>query len=204
MNLKKFTFLLLATLLVIGLSACNVDDDRDLTRDYNRQDGLAPYTNDYNDRNGLDFDLNDRNGNVNNYGYMGNDRNGDMNANREADEMARLAARVRGVDDATVVIAGNEAYVALDLEDNISNRDSTRVEKNVRKSLKRYAKGYDVNITSDADMFGRLRDIDNGIRNGTPVERYQRDLDGIGDDIGARRYEGIRGPANDGSTRLSR
>lgn len=152
--------------------------NQDLTRGYdnnNRDMGrtVTPY--DYGDRN---VDNYNRNG-MNNFTY-GQDnyrQNGfRANANRDADTMADLAANVNGVDDATVVIAGGNAYVGLDLDDKVQRNEAERVERNVYNALNRYVNRYNVTITSDADMFGRLRDIGDGIRDGAPLDRYQNDF----------------------------
>lgn len=191
----------------MALSACTADNDRDLTRGYNTPDGLAPYTYD-NNRDGMNFNRYD-NGDyrTDNYGFMdnrGRDRfnanryntyrnNGDnvdrfnanntnrfrTNANQDAERLASQAAKINGVDDATVVIVGRTAYVALDLKDRVDSRQATRVERSVRRSLEQASKRYNISITSDADLYGRLRDIGDGIRNGTPAEYYRNDFDRI-------------------------
>ena len=221
MRTKKLTVLVLVGLLVIGLSACNVDNDRDLTQGYNNTspDGLAPYTLDndnnyrngtmnnrngfFNDRDGLMNDRFDNNNNrlANRYNRYGVDRYGDMGLmddednrrltrrnytanrfpNRQAEKLANQAARVNGVDDATVVISGKMAYVALDLKDEVATNQSSRIEREVYQKLKNTANGYNISITSDADLFGRLRDIGDGLRNGNRLDQYNNDFRDFGD-----------------------
>jgi len=200
---RKITLLVLVSLLVIGISACNIgDNDRPLTRGYNSPDGLAPYTTyDYDNRDGMIYNRYDRgrmrnaddtnNGMIYNRNDRGrltrntddtNNRNGYLNnrnlgnVNAEAERIADAAAQVKGVDDATVVIAGGTAYVALDLTDRVQTREAANVERAVYNKLKQYANRYNLSITSDADLFGRLRDIGDGVRGGTPVNNYQTDL----------------------------
>lgn len=179
LKIKKFAVVILAVTLAMGLGACNMDNDRDLTRGYNTPDGLAPYADDYDYRYGLNGD-NRFNGD---YMYRGMDRNrtNANNLNEEADRLAKKAVRVRGVDDATVVITGRTAYVAIDLDDKIQRQEANRVEREVYRTLSNNNNRYRIAITSDEDLFGRLRDIGDGVRNGTPVERYQRDFDDMGD-----------------------
>ena len=187
MRTKKIALLVLVSLLVLVVSACNVGNDRDLTRGYNTPDGLAPYTYDNDRDNGILFNRDNR-FNANRYGYMDNngldrfnanrfnDNRYRTNANEDAERMANLAAKIKGVDDATVVISGRNAYVGLDLEDQVQTRNSTAVESQVNRTLRKFANRYDIRITSDADTFGRLRDIGDGVRNGTPLDRYQTDF----------------------------
>lgn len=193
---KKFKLLVLASLLVLGLTACNVDNDnRPLTRGYNQPnmldgndgrkvnpytyDGITPYRNvtPYNRYDGTygAYNYNPYGpNNVGPYGFRANQfRN---NANDDADRMAETAARVNGVEDATVVIAGGNAYVGLDLEDRIQSTEANRVERNVYNALKRLYPRYNIRITSDADLFGRLRDVGDGIRGGTAVDRFKTDF----------------------------
>lgn len=179
MRIKKFAIVILAVTMAMGLGACNMDNNRDLTRGYNTPDGLAPYADNYDYRYGLNGD-NRFNGD---YMYRGMDRNRTdaNNLNAEADRLAKKAVRVRGVEDATVVITGRTAYVAIDLDDKIQSREANRVEREVYRALSNNNNRYRIAITSDEDLFGRLRDIGDGVRNGTPVERYQRDFDDMGD-----------------------
>lgn len=175
---KKILSFIFISIMVIGLSACNLGD-RDLTRGDNTYDRdlgrtVTPYT--YDGYRDYRYDR---------YGTMGDDVNRlnrnrgtqfQANANRDADQMATLAARNNGVEDATVVIAGGNAYVALDLNDKIQRNQAESVERAVYNSLSRYANRYNVSITSDADLFGRLRDIGDGVRDGAPLDRYQTDF----------------------------
>ncbi|OEF99850.1 hypothetical protein BHF71_01360 [Vulcanibacillus modesticaldus] len=180
MRTKKITILLLVSLLVIVLSACNVGERRPLTRGYTTPDGIAPYT---------IYDKDYRNDNLYNrrdYRYQYDNRYGVRDydyrtrnfstANVDADKMAEIAAKVPGVDDATVVIAGGNAYVALDLKDRVTTNEANSVEQQVYNALRRFATKYDIKITSDADLFGRLRDMGDNIREGTPLNRYDRDF----------------------------
>lgn len=179
LKMKKFAVVILAVTMAFGLGACNMDYDRGLTRGYNTPDGLAPYANDYDNR----YGLNDRNNRFNGdymYRGMGGNRFNVTDANAEAERLAEKAVRVRGVEDATVVITGRTAYVAIDLADKIQSQEADRIEREVYRTLAKNNR-YRIAITSDEDLFGRLRDIGDGVRNGTPVERYQRDLDNMGD-----------------------
>ncbi len=205
MRTKKILVFLLITVLAIGLSACGMaNDERPLTRSYGDNDNILGFDMDRNrnigpDNNGTvrNYGTYNRYGgyNPNAYGYDGyngyrtnrfNDVNGydnryrtnqfRTNANRDADRMAEAADRVKGVDGATVVIAGGNAYVALDIKDKVNSAQANRVEREVYRQLTKTANRYNVYITSDDDMFGRLRDVGDGIRNGTPVNDYRNDL----------------------------
>ncbi len=180
----KITSFLLISVLVIGLSACNLGD-RNLTRGnvYDRDMGrtVTPYT--YDGTRKYDYNNDNLYGNRydNRYGYNMNGQNNQTyrfrtNANTDTDAMADIAARVRGVDNATVVVAGGNAYVGLNLDNSVQRNEAETVEQKVYNALKSYTNRYTISVTSDADLFGRLRDIGDGIRGGTPYDRYQTDF----------------------------
>jgi len=111
------------------------------------------------------------------YANNGNRNNAMNNANAEADRLSNVASSVSGVDSATVVIAGSNAYVGVNLNDRIqSGTQSDTVERNVYNAVKKAASRYNVYITTDANLLGQLRNIGDGIRGGTPVDRFQNDM----------------------------
>lgn len=180
--------------MVLTVSACNMNNNRDLTKGYDNN-GLRPYT--YGDNypnNGRNGMLYNRYDNTNRYStnrydplanntrdysmnrYNTNNNRLTTNTNDQADKIANIASRVNGVNDATVVIAGRTAYVGLDLNDNVQSNQANSVERKVYNAVKKSANGYNVSITSDNDLFGRLRDIGDGIRSGTPLNNYRNDF----------------------------
>jgi len=197
---KKITVLVLVALLAVGLSACGMDNDRNLTRGYdnnpnltrsydnpnmlNGQNGVPNDNNMYNRNNRYNtYNTPNPNGLNNNYNnnYYGPNRyrtnSFRTNANGDAERMANIAGKVKGVDDATVVIAGGTAYVGLNLEDRVNSQNAQNVETKVYNAIKKAAASrYNISITSDADMFGRLRDVGDGIRGGSPLNQFDNDL----------------------------
>ncbi len=165
MNKCRITLLLLLSILIIGVTACTANNEElPLSRGEMSDNNVSPYyANDYDNR------MTDRDSN--------NNMNNTMNNNEEAKKMADTAGKVNGVDDATVVIAGGNVYVALDLDDKIQSNQASNVERDVYNKLNKLARNnYRVMITSDADLFGRLRDIGDGINAGTPTDIYDNDF----------------------------
>ncbi|MFV9510389.1 YhcN/YlaJ family sporulation lipoprotein [Tepidibacillus sp. LV47] len=176
MHRRKIFLFVIATLLVLGLVGCNTAN-RPLTQGYNDRN-VHPYAYDGTRYYGTYHDGAPYYGTPN-YGpyYNYNRVTPYANVNREADRLADIAARINGVDDATVVIAGGNVYVGIDLNDRIqSGTQSETVERNVYNAVKKAAPRYNVYVTSDADLLGRLRNIGDGIRNGTPIDRFQTDM----------------------------
>jgi YhcN/YlaJ family sporulation lipoprotein len=99
---------------------------------------------------------------------------------RDADIIANVASRVKGVDDATVVIMGGTAYVALDIDQNMSREKQMKAHKQVRLHLERKMPRYNINLTSDAQIVSRIRNIGNGITNGRPVNDFRNELNDLG------------------------
>ncbi|WP_048601516.1 YhcN/YlaJ family sporulation lipoprotein [Rubeoparvulum massiliense] len=93
-----------------------------------------------------------RNGRVGTTGMMDN-----LNAqNRKAEHLARLASRVRGVDDAQVYLRGNTAYINVDIQGQINNNQAKRIENEVRRVVKRHDPNVRYQIMSDKGMFNRI------------------------------------------------
>lgn len=167
----KIALVLLLCALTIGITACTANDNNGQPLTEGRVgDNVSPYyNNDFNNRQIMGQDgLNDRNNNRVNTNTR--------NTNAEAKRMADTAGKVRGVDDATVVIAGGNVYVALDLEDRLQSTQANKVEKEVYNKLSKMANRYRIMITSDDDLYGRLRDVGDGLRAGTPVNVYDNDF----------------------------
>ena len=201
MRNRKILLFIVSALLVLGLVGCgaNNDDNRSLTQSYNDRNNVRPFTYDgtrnygtfnegapyYGAPNYSPYNYNrvtpyngvtpyGNNDNRNNQ-FRNNNNNGTVN--QEADRLADMAARVSGVDDATVVIAGGNAYVGIDLNDRVqSGTQSQTVERSVYNTVKKAATRYNVYITSDADLLGRLRNMGDGMRNGSPVDRFSNDM----------------------------
>jgi len=112
----------------------------------------------------------------NTYGWnrYGNDFNGardqnpnllPTNLNADADRMANIAARVKGVDSATTFIVGKTAYVGLDINRNVNrNTDIGRVENEVLLALNKAMPKYDIRVTSDKGFFRRIGAVNTGVR----------------------------------------
>ncbi|MEL7566931.1 MAG: YhcN/YlaJ family sporulation lipoprotein [Dehalobacterium sp.] len=103
------------------------------------------------------------------------------NAQARANTIARACDAVPGVEASTVVISGNTAYVGLDLEGNLENSETDRVEK--AASQKAIAADPAVTrcvVSSDADTVSRLKNIYQGVKKGTPISSFANELEEIG------------------------
>lgn len=73
----------------------------------------------------------------------------------QADKIAKMATGVKGVDSAKSLVAGNTAYVGLDINSKVTRRNAARIEQEVHRIVTRALPGYDVRVTSDRALFQR-------------------------------------------------
>jgi YhcN/YlaJ family sporulation lipoprotein len=94
-----------------------------------------------------------------------------------ADQVAREAAKVPGVQRATVVISGKTAFIGLDLKANVEKSRTTAIKNEVVRQVKTAEPSLTtVNVTSDPDLVARLRRIADGIKRGKPVTSFASEL----------------------------
>lgn len=106
----------------------------------------------------------------------------------QADRLARSCETVSGVNNATVVVSGNTAYVGVDTAgyntgknvaygtaNNISALKSQCAQK-IRAANPQIQRVY---VSTDANFFDRLRRVGDGIRNGNAVNGFRNELDGL-------------------------
>ncbi|MBF7081779.1 YhcN/YlaJ family sporulation lipoprotein [Desulfallas sp. Bu1-1] len=102
-------------------------------------------------------------------------------ANEKAQRIAREADRVKWVKSSTVVVAGNKAYVGLDINANIEKSQTKEVEKAVINRIKNLEPTIKtVYVSSDPDIVTRIKKVSRGIAQGKPVTSFARELTEIG------------------------
>ncbi|RPF42995.1 YhcN/YlaJ family sporulation lipoprotein [Thermodesulfitimonas autotrophica] len=96
---------------------------------------------------------------------------------RLASRLASEAARVPGVNKATVVLAGSTAYVGLDLKAGLEKGAVDRVKRDVAARLKRAEPRLTrVMVTTDPDTYTRIRRVQEGIAKGKPLSAFTSEL----------------------------
>ncbi len=175
--MKKFMVFTSALLLTSALTACNADDKEAMdTRYDNDTRPIGYYTNDGRGEGPMtriaDRDRNDLDRAEINYAddYQG----GDL-----ARKIARKVENMRDVEDARVVVTGDSVLIGIDTND----RNDRDVEPKVRNAVQKMT-DKNVRITTDEDMFTRIRDVDNDLRDGNGFAEVQSDINAIMDDIG--------------------
>ncbi|WP_404444036.1 YhcN/YlaJ family sporulation lipoprotein [Sutcliffiella horikoshii] len=89
-----------------------------------------------------------------------------------ADRIVKQATKVEGVEDARVLINGNEVLVAINPEN--GTEDTRQVKREVRQAVESLVKDKELRIAADASVYSTVRSVDNDLRNG---EWHLHDLD---------------------------
>lgn len=181
--MKKWKMISMAALAAITLTACQNDNDKDTgmgnvepTR-YNNTDNNLVHRNTDNT-----MDVDDR------------QKNGDDQQPRYqvADDIAKKVKEVAGVDDAYVFTTDNNAFVAVDMNndndnnnsgnngmgntatgDNDNNDVTDKVKSDVEKAVKSVDEDIDnVYVSADPDFLGMAKDYNNKIDEGQPVKGF--------------------------------
>ncbi|MCF6138081.1 YhcN/YlaJ family sporulation lipoprotein [Pseudalkalibacillus berkeleyi] len=175
--MKKIMMFTSALLLTSALTACNADDNEALdTRYDNDTRPIGYYTNDGRgegpmtriaDRDRKDLDRKEVN-------YADDYQGGDL-----ARRISKKVNNMRDVDDARVVVTRDSVLIGVDTND----RNDRDVKPKVKSAVKKMT-DKDVRVTTDEDMFTRIRDVDNDLRDGNGYNEVESDVNAIMNDIG--------------------
>jgi YhcN/YlaJ family sporulation lipoprotein len=98
-------------------------------------------------------------------------------ANRIAEKLADEAAKVEGVNSATVVLSRNTVIVGLDLKANLEADKTNAIKREVINRIKKADKrAKKVIVTTDADTVARIKKVAKGIAEGRPVSEFAKEL----------------------------
>ena len=98
-------------------------------------------------------------------------------ANREAQRLANMVARIRDVRSATVVLSGNTANVGLDIAGNVTGTRTNAIKREAATVIRREdPRITTVYVATDADTVSRIRRVADGIARGTPVSSFVNEL----------------------------
>lgn len=104
---------------------------------------------------------------------VGNDnysRNANRNNMRLADDIANRLTNIRGVDAATVMLSGNNAYVAVDMEGDRKGRVTDKIKDRIADEVRDTDRSINnVYVSADPDFFDRMGGYARDIRNGAPI-----------------------------------
>ena len=156
----------MAVLLSSFLGACNFNNnDRDLGRE--DRDNLTDVN--YDNRADRDMDMN-----MDNNMDMGMDNQNNGNARMDvADEAADKVTALKEVENATVIVTENNAYVAAQLEGGENKELSKDTEKKIADAVKKTDPEInDVFVSTNPDFGDRLEGYADEINKGNPVTGF--------------------------------
>ncbi|MBE3569163.1 MAG: YhcN/YlaJ family sporulation lipoprotein [Bacillales bacterium] len=90
-----------------------------------------------------------------------------------AEKLAARAANVNHVQDARAVIYGKDVIIAV-IPENGSAKE--KVKSSVKKAVQPYVNGRRCTVVTGIGNFGRVRNIDNELRDGGPKDQIELDL----------------------------
>lgn len=101
----------------------------------------------------------------------------DEEVSKIASDLSGVAARVPGVNGATVVLTGTTAYVGIDQEAGLEESETDRIKQDVSNEVqKAQPRLTAVFVSSDPDIVTRLRRIADGVAAGQPVSSFADEL----------------------------
>lgn len=202
---KKTSFLAVAVLATGVLTACGADNDngngfgnetrpigyysndRDVGFNNVNNDGAnGPITemmdddNNRNDRNNLSLMNNNNNNNDNNRNLNNGNANYDDGYDGQlAERIEDRVERINNVDDANVIITDDTVLVGVDTND----QNNKNMEKNVRNAVQKLT-NKKVRVADDEDVFDRMGNVTDDLRNGSAYDEVRSDVNNILDDLG--------------------
>lgn len=103
-----------------------------------------------------------------------------ITTNREAEEVAErlvtLATKIDKVNDATAVVVGRWAVVGIDVDATLERSEVGTVKYSVAEALRDDPIGAYAIITADIDTNQRLREMNEDIRSGQPIQGIMEEL----------------------------
>lgn len=197
--MKKSILTLSTMMLAGGLIGCTADDEAMDTRYNDSSRPIGYYTSEDNngdyregavtdmiDRdyaNGVkapDKEQMDRRNGMNGPGYMRTDDNYSGYDNELSTRLSDRIEKLKNVDDARVIVYGDQIMIAVDTND----RNDADVKDSVRSEVAKVTKQKNISISTDEDVFGRMGDVNNRLEDGNAFEEVQTDVNRILNDIG--------------------
>ncbi|MFC7061340.1 YhcN/YlaJ family sporulation lipoprotein [Halobacillus seohaensis] len=93
--------------------------------------------------------------------------------------LAKLAAKVPDVQDATALVVGNYATIGIDVDKDLDRSRVGIVKYSVAEAVKDDQYGKDALIIADADGVERIRDLGDKMAKGHPIEAVTDELSQI-------------------------
>ncbi|MDA8212272.1 MAG: YhcN/YlaJ family sporulation lipoprotein [Clostridia bacterium] len=93
-----------------------------------------------------------------------------------ADDIARKAAAIDGVNRAYVVVVGNVALIGVDLKKNIEGAKVERIRELAASRAKEDPRIVNAVVETDPDAVGRIQGMARGIAEGRPISDFFKEI----------------------------
>lgn len=90
--------------------------------------------------------------------------------------LVELATSIPKVNDATAVVLGRYAIVGIDVNEDLERSQVGSIKYSVAESLKADPHGANAMVIADPDLTARLKEIQQDIQNGDPIEGIANEL----------------------------
>ncbi|RLQ98081.1 YhcN/YlaJ family sporulation lipoprotein [Falsibacillus albus] len=90
-----------------------------------------------------------------------------------SERIGQVTGNVPNVNDVRSVTYGSNVLIAVDLEDYSKEKQT---KEKIKKAVKPYLKGRSVTVVTDEGTFSRIRNIDNDLRDGGPIQSIDLDM----------------------------
>ncbi|SFA76197.1 MULTISPECIES: YhcN/YlaJ family sporulation lipoprotein [unclassified Bacillus (in: firmicutes)] len=90
--------------------------------------------------------------------------------------LVELSTGIPNVNDATAVVLGKYAIVGIDVDSNIERSQVGSIKYSVAESLKKDPYGAKAVVIADPDVTARLKEINQDIKNGQPIQGIMNEL----------------------------
>ncbi|MFA8439674.1 YhcN/YlaJ family sporulation lipoprotein [Pueribacillus sp. YX66] len=105
--------------------------------------------------------------------YDGTDR-------KLAKKISERVKDIKGVKDARTIVYGDQIVIGVNSKDN----NTRNVDRKVKASIRDIVQTQNVTVVTDNDMFDRISNVDDNMRNGNGINEVQSDINAIFNDLG--------------------
>lgn len=119
-----------------------------------------------------------------------------QSAQEVARRLARITAKVPGVNDAAVIVLGRTAIVGIDVDAAMDRSRVGTLKYSVAEALREDPFGASAIVTSDPDIMQRLREISADLSRGRPISGFAEELADIMGRIMPQLPNDTEGPAD--------
>ena len=99
-----------------------------------------------------------------------------LSAQEKSDRLADLATDVPNVKGATAVVAGPYAVVGIDVDPTLDRSRVGTLKYTVAQALKDDPHGANAIVTADTDLVQRIREVNEDLRQGRPIQGIVEEL----------------------------